>query len=72
MQKEKSIYLKIMIKVHTIDLNFLGLKRAIAAFLVETNEGPVLIESGPHSTFHNLSDEIRAYGYNVSDIKHVF
>ena len=61
-----------MIKVHTIDLHFSGLKEAIGAFFVETSEGPILIETGPHSTFPSLEKGIENLGYSVADIKHVF
>ena len=37
------------IMIHILDLEFLGLNQAIAAFLVETSEGPVLVETGSHS-----------------------
>jgi len=57
---------------HLIDLNFLNTPRAIAAFLVETSIGPVLVETGPHSTFPTLKKEIEKLGYSLSDIKHVF
>jgi len=58
--------------IHTIDLKFQNVPNAIAAFLVETSAGPVLIESGPHSTFKNLKAGIEQIGYRLSDIKHVF
>ena len=61
-----------MIKIHTIDLSFLGLKEAIASFLIETSNGPILIETGPHSTFQNLSKEIEKLGFSINEIKHVF
>lgn len=56
---------------HTIDLNFLGLENAIAAFLIETSKGPVLIETGPHSTIHFLEKAINKIGYELEDIQHV-
>lgn len=60
------------IKIHTIDLNFLGHANGIAAFLIESPAGPILIETGPHSTLTTLEENIFALGYNPSDIKHVF
>jgi glyoxylase-like metal-dependent hydrolase (beta-lactamase superfamily II) len=59
-----------MIKV--LDLGFLGLNGAIAAFLVETSVGPVLVETGPHSVNGNLEKAVNDCGYQLSDIKHVF
>jgi glyoxylase-like metal-dependent hydrolase (beta-lactamase superfamily II) len=58
--------------IHTIDLHFQGIENAIASFLVETSEGPVIIETGPHSTFPYLKKGIENLGYSLTDIKHVF
>jgi len=58
--------------IHTIDLNFQGLSDNIAAFLVETSTGPVLIETGPHSTLPNLIAGIKKAGYQPEDIQHIF
>ena len=56
----------------TIDLEFLGHKETIAAFLIETTEGPVLVETGPHSTLPTLKAGIEKAGFAMEDIKHVF
>jgi len=58
--------------IKTLDLNFLGIERAIAAFIVDTSEGPILIESGPYSTFPVLVEQIKSSGYQPADIRHVF
>jgi len=58
--------------IHIIDLNFLNVSKSIASFLVETNNGPILIETGPDSTFKNLKKGIEKYNYNIENIKHVF
>ncbi len=57
--------------IHILDLHFQNYEHAIAAFLVETREGPVLIESGPYSTFKHLEKALLHHGYKVSDIKHL-
>ena len=57
--------------IHTLDLNFLGIPQAIAAYLVETSDGPVLIESGPYSTYDRLQREIRRVGFDPVDVRHV-
>ena len=59
-------------KIHTIDLNFQSQKLSIAAFLIESDHGPILVETGPHSTYNYLIERIQAIGYTPSDIKHVF
>ncbi len=57
--------------VNVIDLKFQGFSRAIASFLIESGEGPVLIETGPHSTYKALEEGINHLGYDIADIKHV-
>ena len=57
--------------MNIIDLKFLGLERAIAVFLVETSIGPILIETGPHSSLPKLKSGLSKLGYELKDIKHV-
>ncbi len=59
-------------KVHPIDLQFHGGVFEIFSFLVETAMGPIIIETGPHSSFDNLVKGIEKCGYKKEDIKHVF
>ena len=58
-------------KIHVIDLHFRQTPFAIATFLVESDAGPILIETGPYSTYQTLEKGIRDHGYEVSDIHHV-
>lgn len=58
--------------IHTIDLHFQGLTENIAAFLVETPDGPVLIETGPHSTLPHLQAGVEAAGFALTDVRNVF
>lgn len=58
--------------IKIIDLQFKSLDHAIAAYLLPTSEGPILIETGPHSTFPKLKEDVEAMGYQMEDIKHVF
>ena len=58
--------------IHTIDLEFLGYPNGICAYLVETSIGPILVETGPHSTLDTLVAGIEKVGYLKEDIKHVF
>lgn len=57
---------------YILDLHFLGHSDTIAAFLVETQAGPILIETGPYSTFAQLKAGVEASGFRLEDIKHVF
>jgi glyoxylase-like metal-dependent hydrolase (beta-lactamase superfamily II) len=58
--------------IHTLDLGFLRQESTIASYLVETEQGPILFETGPHSTYPKLKSEIERVGFQVEDIKHVF
>lgn len=60
-----------MNQIYTIDLNFQGLSHAVAAFVVETSDGPVLIETGPHSTLPALEQGLEAIGYSMQQVRHV-
>ncbi|MEQ9426323.1 MAG: MBL fold metallo-hydrolase [Cyclobacteriaceae bacterium] len=57
--------------VNIIDLKFQGFSEAIASFLIESGDGPVLVETGPHSTFQNLVAGVNSCGYQIEDVKHV-
>lgn len=56
----------------TLDLNFMNTPECIAAFLLETAAGPVLFETGPHSTLPKLTENLAVYGYALEDVRHVF
>ncbi len=57
--------------VKIIDLKFFG-SETIGSYLVETKDGPFIIETGPDSTFSNLEKGLSESGYAVGDIKNVF
>lgn len=59
-------------RVHTLDLGFLGLEQAIAVFVVEGPAGLALVECGPYSTFEHLESALRDRGMPLRDIRHVF
>lgn len=54
-----------------IDLNFF-MTETIASYVIETGEGPILIETGPETVFENLKSGLSDLGYTPSDVKHVF
>lgn len=58
--------------VKAIDLHFQDIPKAVASFLIETQEGPILIETGPSSTLKNLFNEIEKLGHHPEDIRHIF
>ncbi len=61
----------IMPTIHTLDLQDRA-PRVIAAFVLDTAEGPVLFETGPESRFSALVDGLKGLGYSPQDIRHVF
>lgn len=58
-------------EIKIIDLGFMNPK-VIASYLIDTREGPFLIETGPDKTFANLNLALRELGYSIEDIKKVF
>ena len=58
--------------IHTLDLLFLELEHAIAVFVVETSNGPVLIECGPASTLPHLEEAFAMRNMKLSDFSRVF
>jgi glyoxylase-like metal-dependent hydrolase (beta-lactamase superfamily II) len=54
-----------------LDLHF-QTEGTVAAFLVPTPEGPVLVETGPESLFPHLQRAVEALGHAIEDIRHVF
>ncbi|MEM9671403.1 MAG: MBL fold metallo-hydrolase [Bacteroidota bacterium] len=57
--------------IHTLDLDFLDIPQAIASYLLETSDGPVLIETGPYSTYEALQKGVGKVGFQLADIEHV-
>ncbi|MEX2511411.1 MAG: MBL fold metallo-hydrolase [Cyclobacteriaceae bacterium] len=60
-----------MKQIKILDLQFQGAKQTIASFLVVGSEGPVLVETGPESTWPRLKQEIARHGFKPEDIKQV-
>jgi len=46
----------------------MGASQTIASFLIETSAGPVLVESGPHSTYEYLKEGLALHGFKPSDV----
>ena len=54
--------------LETIDLGFLGYPRAIGVYLVETPDGPALLDCGPSSTLPRLREGLRERGLELTDV----
>jgi glyoxylase-like metal-dependent hydrolase (beta-lactamase superfamily II) len=60
------------LKIHTIDLDFLGRKGTIAAYLVPHAVGCILVETGPESTIDTLTTRMKELGFGISDVTDIF
>lgn len=58
-------------KIHVLDLHFLDTPTAIGSFLIESSEGPVLIETGPETTFEHLKQAVENKGFSWKNIHNV-
>jgi glyoxylase-like metal-dependent hydrolase (beta-lactamase superfamily II) len=58
--------------VHVLDTRQLGRPGIIAATAVEANDGLILFDTGPESTFDNVAVEIQKVGFAAKDVRHVF
>ena len=58
--------------VHVLDTQHLDHPGIIAATLLETEDGPVLFDTGPESTFQKVENELRKIGSAASNVRHVF
>jgi glyoxylase-like metal-dependent hydrolase (beta-lactamase superfamily II) len=59
-------------RVHVFDTRQLGRPGIIAATALETNDGLILFDTGPESTFENLTTEIQKAGFAAEKVRHVF
>lgn len=58
--------------IHPIDLEFNGYALVIFSFLIKTDDGPIIVETGPHSCLDKLVEGLAQHGYTQEDVKHVF
>jgi glyoxylase-like metal-dependent hydrolase (beta-lactamase superfamily II) len=58
--------------VHVLDTRHLGRPGIIAATILETNDGLILFDTGPESTFETVAAQLPERGFSVRDVRHVF
>jgi glyoxylase-like metal-dependent hydrolase (beta-lactamase superfamily II) len=58
--------------IHVLDTQQLGMRGIIAATALETSDGIALFDTGPESTFANVSAELQRIGACAEDVRHVF
>ena len=54
-----------------IDLRHLGHERVIAAYLLDTPDGPALFDCGPATTVETLSRELAEHGLAIGELRHL-
>lgn len=57
--------------IYILDTKFLDETSVIASYLLESDDGLVLVETGPETVFINLKEAIAEKGYNWQDVNHV-
>lgn len=57
--------------IHILDTLFLNAPSVIASHLIESEDGLILIETGPETVFENLKSAIAEIGLDWKDVKHV-
>ncbi len=58
-------------KIELLDVHFLGQSSVIANYLIPSDDGLILIETGPETTFEHLKAAIAEKGYDWKEVKHV-
>ena len=59
-------------RVHTIDLNFLGTEQVIASFLLTGDDSAALVETGPTTCLERLGGGLETNGVSPGDVRQVF
>lgn len=57
-----------MTAITTLDLNWLGHRRAIASALLRSGDTNVLVDPGPHSTLETLHQQLAVHGLSVQEL----
>jgi glyoxylase-like metal-dependent hydrolase (beta-lactamase superfamily II) len=60
------------VKIHILDTLHLGRPGIIAATALETDDGLVLFDTGPESTFPKIAAALQKIGFSPNDISRVF
>ena len=57
--------------MNIIDLHHMGNERTVAAYLLDTDDGPALFDCGPASTIGALKQGLAYRGLGLTDVKHL-
>ena len=58
--------------IHVLDTQHLGRRGIIAATVLEAEDGLILFDTGPESTFETIGAQLPERGFSLQDIRHVF
>ncbi len=57
--------------VHTADLELMGAPGVVAAYLIPSSDGLIVVDCGPGSTLPKLRSAVSSLGYDAADIRHI-
>jgi glyoxylase-like metal-dependent hydrolase (beta-lactamase superfamily II) len=58
--------------IHVLDTQHLGRRGIIAATALESEDGLILFDTGPESTFETVAAQLPETGFSLQDVGHVF
>ena len=58
--------------IHVFDTRHLGRRGIIAATALESDDGLILFDTGPESTFETVAAQLPETGFSLQDVRHVF
>ncbi|HEX8489702.1 MAG TPA: MBL fold metallo-hydrolase [Chthoniobacterales bacterium] len=58
--------------IHVLDTRHLGRAGIIAATALESEDGLILFDTGPESTFESVAAQLPERGFSLQDVRHVF
>lgn len=58
--------------VHVLDAQHLGRRGIIAATALESEDGLILFDTGPESTFETVAAQLPERGFSLQDVRHIF
>jgi len=60
-----------MVAAEPIDLHHQGVERAVGVYLLDTEDGPALVDCGPSTTVDALKAGLEDAGLKLSDVRHL-
>lgn len=60
-----------MAALEPIDLLHKGVRRSVACYLIETDDGPALFDCGPTATIDTLREALASRGLALTDVRHL-